>query len=312
MHDILIIGGGPAGLTAALYALRAGKSVLMLEKSAFGGQIAYSPKVENYPGMESMSGSDFADRLFNQVINLGVEFDIADVIGVENLGMYKAIRTDDGMVYEALSVIIAAGAKHRHLGAPGEAELVGKGICYCAVCDGDFYRGKKVVMAGGGNTALQEALFLSDICEQVTVIQNLDFFTGEERLARTLQGRNNISFVFGAHITSIHAGEDGLSHLTVYKKNDGEELSVPADGLFVAIGLEPENGPFAGVARLNDSGYIISDESCLTGTPGVFVAGDCRTKGIRQLTTAAADGTVAALAALSYLALMIEDNSMAG
>ena len=302
MHDILIIGGGPAGMTAALYALRAGKSVLLLEKNAFGGQIAYSPKVENFPGTDSMSGSDFADRLFSQVIDLGAEFDIASVTKVDDLGARKAVRTDDGAVYEARSVIIAAGAKHRRLGAPGEAELAGKGICYCAVCDGDFYRGKKVAMVGGGNTALQEAIFLSDICGHVTVIQNLDFFTGEERLALALQGRKNVSCVFGAQVASIHGGEGGLSHVMVRREGLGEEIRVPVDGLFVAIGLEPENGPFAGVARLNDYGYIDSDEACLTGTPGVFVAGDCRSKRIRQLTTAAADGTVAALAALSYLA----------
>lgn len=302
MYDILIIGGGPAGMTAALYALRAGKTVLLLEKNAFGGQIAYSPKVENFPGTDSMSGSDFADRLFSQVINLGAEFDIAAAICVEDLGTHKAVRTDDSAVHQARSVIIAAGAKHRHLGAPGELELAGKGICYCAVCDGDFYRGKKVAMVGGGNTALQEAIFLSDICEQVTVIQNLDFFTGEERLARALQGRRNVSCVFGAKVSSIHGGEGGLSHIVVGRETSGEELRIPVDGLFVAIGLEPENRPFAGVARLNGYGYIDADEACLTGTPGVFAAGDCRSKAVRQLTTAVADGTVAALAALSYLA----------
>jgi len=302
LHDILIIGGGPAGMTAALYALRAGKSVLLLEKNAFGGQIAYSPKVENFPGTDSMSGSDFADRLFGQVINLGAEFDIAAVTSVEDLGTYKAVRTDDGASYEARSVIIAAGAKHRMLGAPGEAELSGKGICYCAVCDGDFYRGKKVAMVGGGNTALQEAIFLADICEQVTVIQNLNSFTGEERLAVALQGRKNVSCIFGAQVTSIHGGDGGLSHVMVRKEASGEELRVSVDGLFVAIGLEPENGPFAGVAPLNEYGYVDADETCLTGTPGVFVAGDCRVKQVRQLTTATADGTVAALAALSYLA----------
>ncbi len=302
MYDILIIGGGPAGMTPALYALRAGKTVLLLEKNAFGGEIAYSPKVENFPGTASMSGSDFADRLFSQVINLGAEFDIAAAICVEDLGTHKAVRTDDSAVHQARSVIIAAGAKHRHLGAPGELELAGKGICYCAVCDGDFYRGKKVAMVGGGNTALQEAIFLSDICEQVTVIQNLDFFTGEERLARALQGRRNVSCVFGAKVSSIHGGDGGLSHIVVGRETSGEELRIPVDGLFGAIGLEPENRPFAGVARLNGYGYIDADEACLTGTPGVFAAGDCRSKAVRQLTTAVADGTVAALAALSYLA----------
>ena len=302
MHDLIIIGGGPAGLTAALYALRAGKSVMLLEKNAFGGQIAFSPKVENYPGSESMTGSDFADRLFSQVINLGVDFDIAMVTGIEDKGDHKQVYTEDGDIHQARSVIIAVGAKHRKLGVPGENELASRGICYCAVCDGDFYRGKKVAMVGGGNTALQEAIFLSDICEQVTIIQNLDDFTGEARLVQALRRRGNVDYIFGAQVASVHGNQDGLSHVKVRKTVSGEELELPLDGLFVAIGLEPENEPFSELVKLNEYGYIDADENCLTATPGVFVAGDCRSKHIRQLTTATADGTVAALAALRYLA----------
>lgn len=302
MHDLIIIGGGPAGLTAALYALRAGKSVMLLEKNAFGGQIAFSPKVENYPGNESMTGSDFADRLFSQVINLGVDFDIAMVTGIEDKGDHKQVYTEDGDIHQARSVIIAVGAKHRKLGVPGENELASRGICYCAVCDGDFYRGKKVAMVGGGNTALQEAIFLSDICAQVTIIQNLDDFTGEARLVHALRRRGNVDYIFGAQVASVHGNQDGLSHIKVRKTVSGEELELPLDGLFVAIGLEPENEPFSELVKLNEYGYIDADENCLTATPGVFVAGDCRSKHIRQLTTATADGTVAALAALRYLA----------
>ncbi|MGI6672327.1 MAG: NAD(P)/FAD-dependent oxidoreductase [Christensenellales bacterium] len=302
MHDLIVIGGGPAGLTAALYALRAGKSVMLLEKNAFGGQIAFSPKVENYPGSESMTGSDFADRLFSQVINLGVDFDIAMVTGIEDKGDHKQVYTEDGDIHQARSVIIAVGAKHRKLGVPGENELASRGICYCAVCDGDFYRGKKVAMVGGGNTALQEAIFLSDICEQVTIIQNLDDFTGEARLVQALRRRGNVDYIFGAQVASVHGNQDGLSHVKVRKTVSGEELELPLDGLFVAIGLEPENEPFSELVKLNEYGYIDADENCLTATPGVFVAGDCRSKHIRQLTTATADGTVAALAALRYLA----------
>jgi thioredoxin reductase (NADPH) len=302
LHDLIVIGGGPAGLTAALYALRAGKSVMLLEKNAFGGQIAFSPKVENYPGSESMTGSDFADRLFSQVINLGVDFDIAMVTGIEDKGDHKQVYTEDGDIHQARSVIIAVGAKHRKLGVPGENELASRGICYCAVCDGDFYRGKKVAMVGGGNTALQEAIFLSDICEQVTIIQNLDDFTGEARLVQALRRRGNVDYIFGAQVASVHGNQDGLSHVKVRKTVSGEELELPLDGLFVAIGLEPENEPFSELVKLNEYGYIDADENCLTATPGVFVAGDCRSKHIRQLTTATADGTVAALAALRYLA----------
>ncbi|MGI5832036.1 MAG: NAD(P)/FAD-dependent oxidoreductase [Thermoguttaceae bacterium] len=301
MHDLIVVGGGPAGMTAALYALRAGKSVMILEKNAFGGQIAFSPKVNNYPGIESMTGSDFADRLFNQVANLGVDFDIAVVTGLDDKGDHKQVYTDEGDVYRARSVIIAVGAKHRQLGVPGESELASKGVCYCAVCDGDFYRGKTVAMVGGGNTALQEAIFLADICQQVTIIQNLDDFTGEASLVHTLRKRENVDYIFGAQVASVHGGRDALSHVKVRRTMSGEELELPLDGLFVAIGLEPENGPFAGLVKLNDHGYIDADENCLTATRGVFVAGDCRSKHIRQLTTATADGTVAALAALRYL-----------
>jgi thioredoxin reductase (NADPH) len=301
VHDIIIIGGGAAGMTAALYALRANKSVMVLEKNAFGGQIAYSPKVENFPGTDSMSGNDFADRLFNQVISLGAEFDIVTVTGIRDHGAHKTVMTDDGVSYDGRSVIIATGAKHRHLGVPGEQELAGKGICYCAVCDGDFYRGKKVAMVGGGNTALQEAIFLADICEEVTVIQNLDYFTGEERLVRALDSRNNVKSVLGAQVAAIEEKDGELHCVRIRRESPQEDVRIQIDGLFVAIGLEPENECFADIAGLDRYGYIESDERCLTRTTGVFVAGDCRTKGIRQLTTAVSDGTVAAIAACNFL-----------
>ena len=301
MHDIVIIGGGAAGMTAALYALRANKTVMVLEKNAFGGQIAYSPKVENFPGMDSMSGNDFADRLFNQILHLGAEFDIVTVTGILDHVTHKTVMTDDGVSYDARSVIIATGAKHRHLDVPGELELAGRGICYCAVCDGDFYRGKKVAMVGGGNTALQEAIFLADICEEVTVIQNLDYFTGEENLIRALGSRNNVKSVLGARVACIEEKDGELNCVHIRLDGPREDVSIQIDGLFVAIGLEPENACFDGIAQLDKYGYIASDEKCLTGTPGVFVAGDCRTKGIRQLTTAISDGTVAAMAACGFL-----------
>ena len=301
MHDIVIIGGGAAGMTAALYALRANKTVMVLEKNAFGGQIAYSPKVENFPGTDSMSGNDFADRLFNQILSLGAEFDIVTVTGISDQTTHKTVMTQDGVSFEARCVIIATGARHRQLGAPGEAELAGRGICYCAVCDGDFYRGKKVAMVGGGNTALQEAIFLADICEEVTIIQNLDYFTGEQRLVRALDKRDNVKCVLGAQVTSIEEAEGELLCIHVQQDKPQIDLSFRIDGLFVAIGLVPENECFADLAQLDNFGYYSSDERCLTGTPGIFVAGDCRSKGIRQLTTAVSDGTVAAIAACSFL-----------
>ncbi len=301
MHDIVIIGGGVAGMTAALYALRAGRSVLVLEKSAFGGQIAYSPKVENFPGTASMSGSDFSDRLLSQILDLGAEVDAAEASGLLDRGGSFTVLTDGGEGRGGRAVILATGARHRLLGVPGERELTGSGVCYCAVCDGDFYRGKSIVMAGGGNTALQEALFLSEICREVTVVQNLGAFTGEEALARALLGRVNVRALFAMQVTRLLQSGGELCGVAVRRDGEAGETEIAADGLFVAVGLQPENGPFADAVRLDPWGYIEAGESCLTSSPGIFAAGDCRTKAVRQLTTAAADGTVAAMAACRYL-----------
>lgn len=301
MHDIVIIGGGAAGMTAALYALRAGKTVMVLEKSNFGGQIAYSPKVENFPGTASMSGSEFADRLFTQITDLGADFDIVTVSGIEDKGSHKTVRTEDGVDFDGKSVIIATGAKHRQLGIAGEEELSGNGICYCAVCDGDFFRGKDVAMVGGGNTALQEAIFLSDICREVTIVQNLDYFTGEDRLINAVQKRGNIKCLLGSKVSAFEEKDGELCGVQVCISDQEETLHIPLDGLFIAVGLEPQNDCFADLVQLDSWGYIQSDENCLTKTPGIFAAGDTRTKRIRQLTTAVSDGTVAAITACSFL-----------
>jgi len=306
MHDIIIIGGGPAGMTAALYALRFNRSVLLLEKNGFGGQIAYSPKVENYPGTATMSGSEFADRLLAQIMDMGAEVEIAAVTGIRNGGNVKTVLTEDGCAYEGRSAIIAVGARHRMLGIPGEKELGGNGISYCAVCDGDFYRGRHVAMVGGGNTALQEALLLSDICSRVTVIQNLDCLTGEQKLADDLLKRENVRVILGRVVTGFLSDDGGLRGVTLRRAScgisgnqilSGGEETLAVDGLFVAIGLIPDNEAFRGIVDLDQSGYILSGEQCLTRTPGVFAAGDCRTKTVRQLTTACADGASAAIAA---------------
>lgn len=301
MYDIMIIGGGAAGMTAALYALRAGKTVLVLEKNSFGGQIAYSPKVENFPGTQSMSGSEFSDRLFTQITDLGADFDIVTVTGITDRGEYKRVDTEDGVSFDGKSVIIATGAKHRHLGVPGEEELAGSGICYCAVCDGDFFKGKSVAMIGGGNTALQEAIFLSDLCRDVTIVQNLNYFTGEDRLVEAIQKRDNVTCFMGSKVASFLEKDGELCGMQVIVSGKEEPLHIPLDGLFVAVGLEPQNDCFSDMIELDSWGYIQSDESCLTKTPGIFAAGDARAKRVRQLTTAVSDGTVAAIAACSYL-----------
>ena len=301
MYDVIVVGGGPAGMTAALYALRNGKSVLILEKNGFGGQITYSPKVENWPGTARMSGNEFADRLLEQILDQGAEVDLNEVIRVEDGPEGKTVYTAEGEIRQAKTVILATGVKHRLLGLPGEEELIGEGVSFCAVCDGDFYTGKDVCVAGGGNSALQEAILLAGKCAHVTVLQDLPALTGEKKLQDALLARDNVSVKAGVKITALETdGEGALTGVTVTDAA-GEAKTVPCDGLFVAIGLIPENDAFGDLAELNGRGYFDSDENGATRTPGVYVAGDCREKNVRQLTTAAADGAAAALAACRYI-----------
>ena len=299
MHDVIVVGGGPAGMTAALYALRNGKSALVIEKAGFGGQITHSPKVENYPGTLSMSGNEFADRTLNQIMAQGAEIEIETVTGVEDAGDHKIVRTEEGGAYEGRTVVIATGVKHRMLGLDGEDELVGEGISFCAVCDGDFYAGKTVAVAGGGNSALQEAILLAEKCKQVIMLQDMPFFTGEKKLQEVLFARPNVSALTEVKFDGLVTEGGELRGVEI--THQGQKKTVACDGLFVAIGLIPENDAFAPLADLNDYGYFDTDEQCLTRTPGVFVAGDCRSKRIRQLTTAVADGATAALAACRYI-----------
>ncbi len=297
MYDLIIVGAGPAGLTAALYALRASKSVLVIEQSTFGGQVTFSPKIENYPGMPEMSGNEFADKLLEQVLSMGAEVEMEKVTGIVYEGTRKLVFADSKK-FEAKAVIIAVGVHHRQLGLSNENKLVGNGISYCAVCDGAFYKDKTVGVVGGGNSALQEAVLLSDICEKVYVFQNLSFFTGEKKLLEILDGKDNVELLTEVTVKELNGDEelDGVILNTV-----SGEKEVKLDGLFVAIGLEPKNSAFADIAGLDDNGYFDSSENCVTKTEGVFVAGDCRQKAIRQITTAASDGAIAALAACRYI-----------
>ena len=299
MYDIAIIGSGAAGETAALYALRAKKSVLLLEKGSFGGQIAFSPRVENFPTRTVISGAEFADALTEQVLSHGVDVEIEEVVGIMDLGDYKEILTDTDTVFQAKSVIIATGARHRMLGLDRAQELVGNGISFCAVCDGAFFADKHVGVVGGGNSALQEAVLLSEQCSKVTIVQNLDELTGEQALQDQLRSKNNVAIITGVTVSEL-LGEKELTGIKI-KNAAGEHQELALDGLFIAIGLQPQNEPFADVMTLDDYGYAASGEDCTTKTPGVFVAGDCRQKRIRQLTTACADGSIAALAACRYL-----------
>ena len=301
MTDIIIIGGGPAGLTAAIYALRAGKTALVIEKNGFGGQIAFSPKVENIPGTLQISGAEFADSLTEQAMALGADVELENVVSAEKLDGCFRVTTEEGNVFEGRSLILAVGVKHRTLGLPGEAELIGHGISFCAVCDGAFYAGQDVVMVGGGNSALQEALLLSEVCRKVTIVQNLPFFTGEQKLAEALEKKDNVEIHFSTLVVGYESKDGSLSGVRVRSENSGEEQLIAADGAFLAVGLVPENGAFSQLAQLDDRGYFASGEDCVTVTEGVFVAGDCRSKTIRQVVTASADGAVAAMAACRYL-----------
>ena len=301
MYDIIVVGGGAAGMTAALYALRNGKSALVIEKNGFGGQITHSPKVENFPGTLQMSGNEFADKMLDQILAQGAEIEFENVISVEDHGDKKVVKTEEGGVYEASAVVLATGVKHRMLGIEGEDELVGEGISFCAVCDGDFYTGRRVCVAGGGNSALQEAVLLSEKCSEVIMLQDLDFFTGEQKLQDVLFAKHNVKAFTGVGISRFIVKDGELCGLEIEEKKSGVKRTVECDGLFVAIGLIPENEPYKALADLNEYGYFDSDERCLTRTPGIYVAGDCRSKTVRQLTTAVADGASAALAACRYI-----------
>lgn len=301
MHDMIIVGGGPAGLTAAIYGLRAGKTVLVIEKGGFGGQIAFSPKVENIPGFQQIGGAEFADKLTEQAMALGAEVELEKVTSVTKNGDIFAVETEEGSTFEGRTVILALGVKHRMLGLPGEEELVGSGISFCAVCDGAFYAGQNVAMIGGGNSALQEALLLSEVCNKVTIVQNLADFTGEKKLAEALLEKENVEVLFSTVVAGYEAEGGTLTGLRLRSEVTGEESHIAVDGAFLAVGLQPENEPFAQLAKLNDWGYFDSGEDCCTATPGLFVAGDCRSKRIRQVVTAAGDGAIAAMAACRYL-----------
>ena len=297
MYDIVVIGAGPAGMTAALYAARADRDVLLLEKESFGGQVVFSPKIENYPGFLQMSGNDFADKLIEQVLEQGVTVELDEATMIRD-GKTKTVVCASGAEYECGAVIIATGSRHRMLGLEGEESFVGNGISFCAVCDGAFYQGQSVAVIGGGNSALQEAVLLSDLCKKVTIVQNLDYLTGEGKLISLLAARDNVEYIYGATVERL-LGSDELTGLILDQK--GTKIRLDVDGAFVAIGQIPVNQAFSGVAELDARGYIAAGEDCLTKTPGVFVAGDCRTKSIRQITTACGDGAVAAMTACRYL-----------
>ena len=298
MYDIIIIGAGPAGLTAAIYARRASKNVLVLEAKSYGGQIINTLDIENYPVEAHISGFDFATKLYNQTKELGAEIKFEKVVDINDKGQVKEVITTKN-TYTSKAVIVATGSENRKLGIEKEDELIGKGISYCATCDGAFFRKKNVAVVGGGNTALEDALYLSDLVNKVYLIHRRDEFRGEESTVRRLKEKENIEFVYNSNVTKLNAKER-LESIEVTHK-DGSTRTIEVDGLFVAVGRIPENENFAKLINLDNSGYIIANEDCKTNVAGIFVAGDNRTKEVRQLVTATSDGAIAATAAIKYI-----------
>lgn len=296
MYDAIIIGGGVAGMTAAIYTLRASKKVLILEKESIGGQIISSPLVENYPGFSKISGSELVNNLYEQVLNLKGQVEIEEVVKIENSNIKKVITEDN--VYQCKSIIIATGAKNRLLGLSKEEEFIGNGICFCVTCDGAFYQNKVVAVIGGGNTAVINALALSDICEKVYVIQDLSVLTGEPILNNKLLNKENVEIIYNAKVLELK-GENELQEITIEVNNKKQEIKL--DGMFISIGQIPQTEIIKDLVNLNKLNYVIADESCHTNLEGIFVAGDCKDKMIRQLTTATSDGTIAAIEAIKYL-----------
>lgn len=300
MYDIIIIGAGPAGLSAAIYARRSGKSVLVLEEKTYGGQIVNTPNIENYPGIAHISGFEFATNLYNQAKDFGAEFKFEKAVGIEDREDSKLVKTPKDE-YEAKAVIIATGAKNRKLGIDNEDSLVGKGISYCATCDGMFFRDKNVAVNGGGNTAVEDAMFLSNYCNKVYIIHRRDEFRADDKDVERLKEKDNVELVLDSTVSEIlsdtdEAGNEHVSGVKVKNKNTGDERVLDVNGLFIAIGQVPDNEDFKDIVEL-ENGYVKALEDCKTDTQGIYVAGDCRTKSVRQLATAAADGAIAAIAA---------------
>ena len=293
MYDIIIVGAGPAGLTSAIYARRAMKSVLVLETLSYGGQIINTLSIENYPALPNVSGFDFATNLYNQAKELGADVRFEKVLEINDGSLKKVVTSKES--YECKSVIIATGCDNRKLGLDLEEELTGRGISYCATCDGNFYKGKIVAVVGGGNTALEDALYLSDIASKVYLIHRREEFRGEETTLNLLKKKENVEFILNCNVTKL-IGNEKLEKIVI---NNDKEIDV--SGLFIAIGKIPLNDGFKKLINLSDDGYVLATEDCHTNVPGIFVAGDVRKKDLRQLVTATSDGAVAASEAIKYI-----------
>ncbi|HGM1122276.1 TPA: thioredoxin-disulfide reductase [Clostridioides difficile] len=299
MVDIIVIGAGPAGLTSAIYAMRAGLSVTVFEKNIYGGQVASTSEVENYPAVQKISGVEFSNNIYNQAVAQGVDIQFDEVEEINLEEKVKVVKTSSGE-HKAKAVILANGVERRKLGCAGEKEFTGRGVSYCATCDGAFFKDKEVAIVGGGNTALEDALFLANNCTKVYLIHRRDSFRGEEVLEKSVKARKNIEILYSHGVEKIE-GENTVSKIEVKNLKTEEKRTIDVSGIFIAIGLKPNNKMFENVLDLDEGGYIISDESCTTSVEGVYVAGDSRTKFLRQIITAASDGAIAAVQAANYI-----------
>lgn len=301
MYDILIIGAGPAGMTAAIYGQRGGKKTIVFDKLSYGGQVINTAEVANYPGMPNMTGLDFADKTYNQMKDLGAEMSYEEISEIRDADKpIKTVITTSGKEYQCKAIIIATGSSPRPLGVENEDRFRGAGISYCATCDGAFFRDKTVAVCGGGNTALEDAEVLSDIAEKVYLVHRRDEFRADATNVKRVKSKKNVELVLDSVVTAIK-GERFIQGIDVENKKTGEKRELKIDGLFVAIGQMPENDIFKDVVKLNKAGYVEAGEDCLTGTDGIFTAGDCRAKKVRQITTAVSDGAIAALAAIEHI-----------
>ena len=299
MYDIIIIGAGPAGMTAAIYASQARKKILLLEKSVYGGQIVSADKIKNYPGFEEISGYEYATKLYNQVKTFNPDFKFEEVIEIKNNNDFKEVITNKNS-YKGKSVIIATGSKNRKLGLPNEDKLIGKGVSYCSTCDGMFFKDKVVAITGGGNNAIDDALYLSDIANKVYLIYRQKDFKIDSLNLEKLKEKENVEFILNSNINEL-IGQDKLESIIVKDNDTNKETAILVDGIFIAIGHIPVSSMCKNLVKTNELGYIIADENCNTNIEGIFAAGDIRIKPVRQLTTACSDGTVAALNACKYL-----------
>lgn len=301
MYDILIIGAGPAGMTAAIYGQRGGKKTIVFDKLSYGGQVINTAEVANYPGMPNMTGLDFADKTYNQMKDLGAEMSYEEISEIRDAGKpIKTVVTSSGKEYECKTIIIATGSSPRPLGVENEDRFKGAGISYCATCDGAFFKNKTVAVCGGGNTALEDAEVLSDIAEKVYLVHRRDEFRADATNVKRVKAKKNVEMVLDSVVTAIN-GERFIQGIEVENKKTSEKRELKIDGLFVAIGQMPENEIFKDIVKLNKAGYIEAGEDCVTGTDGIFAAGDCRAKKVRQITTAVSDGAIAALAAIEHI-----------